>query len=215
MIKNNFLKRLFSSLFLFLIFYLILIVEDYIFIFFLISLLLISIYEWNNLVSKKLFKLVGILLLCFSFFTVYQIKNIDNNNIFIFIILICVGSDLGGYFIGNLLGGPKLTKISPNKTISGLIGGIFFSIIFCTIYKHLINFLFYEDKFNLLDFNLLVILLSLISQQGDLTMSYFKRKANLKDTGSILPGHGGILDRIDGMVFVFPFFYIFLIINFI
>ena len=122
---------------------------------------------------------------------------------FLYIISICFFTDLGGYFFGKIIGGKKLSKISPNKTVSGTIGSFVFSLV------PLIFFL----KFNYLnlEFNLkniiFCLLISLISQFGDLFISFLKRKANLKDTGNILPGHGGALDRVDGIIFAVPFSY--------
>jgi len=122
---------------------------------------------------------------------------------FLYIISICFFTDLGGYFFGKIIGGKKLSKISPNKTVSGTIGSFVFSVV------PLIFFL----KFNYLnlEFNLkniiFCLLISLISQFGDLFISFLKRKANLKDTGNILPGHGGALDRVDGIIFAVPFSY--------
>ena len=212
--KDNFLKRFLSSLILLAIFFFIIIVEKVFFIIFIIFLFIISIYEWNNLVKNKLLKLFGFIFLFFSYFTVQEIRNIDTHHtFFIFIISICVGSDLGGYIFGKLLGGPKLTKISPNKTYSGFIGGIICAILL----GYLSVFISCLSLFNCLSHNsnllLIIIFLSIISQIGDLIISFFKRKANLNDTGKIIPGHGGLLDRIDGMIFVFPIFYLFVINN--
>ena len=139
------------------------------------------------------------------------ISNIDLN-IFLIVILICVSTDIGGYVFGKFFKGPKLIKkISPNKTYAGMIGGYFLSIIsvyFFSIYSNLIskNFLYYfgQDEFYF------VLLISTISQIGDFTVSYFKRKSKVKNTGNILPGHGGLLDRVDGMIFAIPFAYIYL-----
>jgi phosphatidate cytidylyltransferase len=155
--------------------------------------------------------------LYFYFFHILQFKRLEilirNHTFFIFIISICVGSDLGGYIFGKLLGGPKLTKISPNKTYSGSIGGIICAILL----GYLSVFISCLSLFNCLSHNfnllLIIIFLSIISQIGDLIISFFKRKANLNDTGKIIPGHGGLLDRIDGMIFVFPIFYLFVINN--
>ena len=115
---------------------------------------------------------------------------------------------MGGYILGKLLKGPKLTKISPNKTYSGLIGGYIFSIIFMNIflnYSYLLNFK--KIEFDMMIF-IIVILVSSFSQVGDIIISYFKRLSKIKDTGKIIPGHGGILDRVDGMIFAFPFSYL-------
>ena len=127
-----------------------------------------------------------------------------NNNAIItliFLILICISTDIGGFIFGKLVGGKKLTQISPNKTYSGVFGSFFLSITFGYFY-----YIFYKN-YLLFDVNYLILIaiISLISQIGDLIISFLKRKAKIKDTGSILPGHGGILDRIDGILFALPF----------
>ena len=127
-------------------------------------------------------------------------------------------TDIGGYIFGKLLKGPKITKISPNKTYSGVIGGFIISLIG--------GFIFYENmsvnfSSNLKDsfgeyisFDLslaiFIMMISTISQIGDLIISYFKRLAKIKDTGKLLPGHGGLLDRIDGIIFAVPIAYLIL-----
>ena len=116
----------------------------------------------------------------------------------IFIISICILSDIGGFIFGKFFKGKKLTKISPNKTYSGMIGSFILSITFCIIYSYSISFVDFETIF------LLTILISFICQIGDLFISFLKRKAKIKDTGNILPGHGGVLDRIDGILFALP-----------
>ena len=117
----------------------------------------------------------------------------------IFLILICILTDIGGFIFGKLIGGKKLTKISPNKTYSGMLGAIIFSLLFGYLFYYQVNIL-------ILDINIFIfiIIISLISQLGDLMVSFLKRKAKMKDTGSILPGHGGILDRIDGILLAIP-----------
>jgi phosphatidate cytidylyltransferase len=118
-------------------------------------------------------------------------------------ISICFLTDIGGYVFGKLIGGKKLSKISPNKTISGTIGSFIFSIFPLIIFLNL-DYLNLEFDLNNI---LLCLLVSLISQLGDLIVSFFKRKAKIKDTGKILPGHGGVLDRVDGIIFAIPFTY--------
>ena len=118
-------------------------------------------------------------------------------------ISICFFTDIGGYTFGKIIGGKKLSNISPNKTISGTIGSFIFSIIPLIFFLNT-NYLDLELNINNVLFCLLV---SLISQLGDLFISFFKRKAKIKDTGKILPGHGGILDRVDGIIFAVPFSY--------
>ena len=127
--------------------------------------------------------------------------------IFIFYVLsICICSDIGGFIIGKTIGGKKLTKISPNKTISGSIGSFCFSILPLLLFYN-----FDQSKYSYSINNFLLCLeISLVCQLGDLFISYLKRKAKVKDTGNILPGHGGLLDRIDGIIFVIPFVQIYL-----
>ena len=146
-----------------------------------------------------------------SFYSAYIIRANDSNSLkfFLYILIVCVSTDIGGYIFGKIFKGPKLIKISPKKTYSGVIGGYLMSII---LYYLFIN-LNYGDEINSNDF-IFILLISTISQLGDITISYFKRLSKIKDTGKILPGHGGLLDRIDGMIFAFPAAYIiFKIIN--
>ena len=123
--------------------------------------------------------------------------------IFLFIIIICISNDIGGYFFGKFFKGPKLSKISPNKTYSGMLGGILLAIFFSYLLELSSDF---ENQKNLsnIDLAIIVLIISSISQIGDLIISFFKRICKIKNTGNILPGHGGLLDRIDGMIFVFP-----------
>ena len=116
----------------------------------------------------------------------------------VFVITICILTDIGGYLFGKTFKGKKLTKISPNKTYSGMIGSFFLTLLFTTTYNYTINFVDFKIIF------LISILISAISQIGDLLFSYLKRKSKVKDTGNVLPGHGGILDRIDGILFALP-----------
>ena len=204
--KSNFNKRLLSSIILLPILTLFIIKGSYLFNVLLICCLMISIYEWQKMSVNAYQKLSGILFLIISFLTIFILRNLDNGLfIFLLITLICISTDIGGFIFGNILKGPKLTKISPNKTYSGVLGSYLLSIILSIIFIDK-----FQHKFNIeeiLSFNLFlfVILISTISQIGDLTISYFKRVASIKDTGTIIPGHGGILDRIDGMIFSYPF----------
>ena len=123
---------------------------------------------------------------------------------FLYILSICFFSDIGGYIIGKLIGGKKLTKISPNKTISGSIGSFSFSILPLLFFYNYNQYEYFLSLNNLL----FCLILSLVCQSGDLFISYLKRKAKIKDTGFILPGHGGLLDRVDGLIFAVPFAYL-------
>ena len=208
MIKE-FEKRLLSSFILIPIAIFFIIQGSVFFIFFLSILFLASSYEWFNMSKKNnLLKLSGIIFLLFSFYTAFELREKYSFESFLAIIIICIFTDIGGYVFGKTFKGPKLTKISPQKTYSGVIGSFLLSLIAGLIF---INYLL-EDMINLntnaLTVLLVILLISLISQLGDLIISYFKRKAKLKNTGKILPGHGGLLDRIDGMIFVFPICYL-------
>jgi len=178
------------------------------FIFFLTVLFLATSYEWIKMNKENdSLKLLGIIFLFISFYTTLEIRENYNLNDFLLIITICIFTDIGGYLFGNIFKGPKLTRISPKKTYSGVFGGFLLSLIAGLIFT---NYFFIEKKIFNEDLFLLIIILfiSMISQIGDLIISFFKRKAKLKDTGKIIPGHGGLLDRIDGMIFVFPIFYL-------
>ena len=178
---------------------------------FIIICFVISVYEWHMMSKKKNYNLVGHFFLLLSFYSAYLVRNdLDESSLFIFlyILIICISTDIGGYLFGKIFKGPKLTKISPNKTYAGVFGGYFLSIFLSNI---LINYsnLFTNKYFHFDTGELIfVLIISTISQLGDIIISYFKRLSKIKDTGKLIPGHGGILDRIDGMIFAFPFFYI-------
>jgi phosphatidate cytidylyltransferase len=172
---------------------------------------IISFSEFFNLIKKvykKLFSRLILLTICFLVlllfnYSAYKIRIEYGEMVIIFILLICIFSDIGGYVVGKSVGGKKLTKISPNKTISGSVGSFLFSFFPIGIYG-LLSIITNKDffKFALDDKSIAVCLvLSLTCQIGDLLISFFKRKAKVKDTGKILPGHGGMLDRIDGIIF--------------
>ena len=207
MIKE-FEKRLISSIVLIPISIFFIVKGSEFFIFFLSVLFLATSYEWIKMNKKNDFlKLLGIIFLFISFYTTLEIKKNYNLNDFLLIITICIFTDIGGYLFGNIFKGPKLTRISPKKTYSGVFGGFLLSLISGLIFS---NYFSVEQKiFNKdLFFILIILFISMISQIGDLIISYFKRKAKLKDSGKIIPGHGGLLDRIDGMIFVFPICYL-------
>ena len=158
---------------------------------------------------KKKYHLAGYIFLIISFCSAYILRNNPSEEsglfLFIFVIIICISTDIGGYIVGRILKGPKLNKVSPNKTYAGMIGGFFLSVIAINIYINYSNFL-YDQSINLnYHIFIYVILISLVSQIGDIIISFFKRLSKIKDTGKIIPGHGGILDRIDGMIFAIPF----------
>jgi len=187
---------------------------SYILIVLLILASLISWIEFKGLISKifkkKNFKtnfyrkfLYGLSLLYLTLFSAIVFSGITQdyykiNMLYLFTICIC--SDIGGLLFGKIFKGKKLTKISPNKTIAGSLGSFMLSLCLVPIF----HFLLADQFLNLLSLILLATLVSFFCQIGDLFISYLKRKAKVKDTGDILPGHGGLLDRIDGMILAIP-----------
>jgi len=206
--NKEFKKRILSSIILLPIIIYLIIKGSFLFNFFILICFFISAFEWHKMTKNFLYKIFGFSFLIFSFYTIYKIRNDLPNDYddFLLIILVCVSTDIGGYIFGNIFKGPKLTKISPKKTYSGMIGGYLLSIIFANFF---LNNYFNRTTMELTgDTFILIILISTVSQIGDLIISYFKRLSNVKDTGKIIPGHGGLLDRIDGMIFAFPFSYL-------
>tara|TARA_Y100000816_G_scaffold67695_1_gene45156 strand:+ start:635 stop:1300 length:666 start_codon:yes stop_codon:yes gene_type:complete len=189
--------------------------------FFIIVMLLITFYEWHFLSLKKNYYLPGFIFIIFSFYTFYFIGNQGDTGslfhriYFFLILLICIATDIGGYVFGKIFKGPKITKISPNKTYAGMIGGFVLSIISASLYFNNLSFLSLSQSKGEMGIQIFFIVLSIsfVSQVGDLVISFFKRKSKIKNTGNIIPGHGGLLDRIDGMIFAFP--YSFLLMKYI
>ena len=178
-----------------------------------ISLIIISVVTWiefnsliykvfkkKNLIIKFLFKLLSLIYLSSLVFLILYIETeqIHLKICLIYSILVSIVTDIGGLLIGRTIKGKKLTKISPKKTISGSIGSFLFSLVLVPI--------FYNEllEYNLLYLIIITLLISLTSQVGDILISYLKRRAKVKDTSDILPGHGGFLDRIDGIIFALP-----------
>ena len=209
MIKKNFLYRTVSSIFLIPLIFLAIKVGSNVFNFLLITSFFICIYELKKFKINYLIKTVGFFFLIYSFYAIYLFRNSDNLfalSYFYIVTIICISVDIGGYVFGKLFKGPKLTKISPNKTYAGVFGAYFFSVLFTFFYLKFDNF----TSITNIEIIFFIMCISSISQIGDLIISFFKRQSNLKDTGSIIPGHGGLLDRIDGMIFAFPSSYLIL-----
>ena len=216
MMIKEFEKRLLSSLILIPIAIFFIIQGSVFFTFFLSILFLTTSYEWLKMSKKNnLLKILGIIFLLFSFYIAYKIREGESFKLFLFIVVICISTDIGGYIFGKIFKGPKLTKISPKKTYAGVIGSFLLSLVTGLSFIHY----FGKDPTKLntegLPLLLMILFISLVSQIGDLIISYFKRKAKLKDTGKIIPGHGGLLDRIDGLIFVFPALFILVLIIFL
>ena len=211
MIDNELQKRILSSIILLPITIFFIFKGSIFFLFFLSLIFLAVTYEWYNMnKNNKLIRIFGIIFLFFSFFIAFYLRE-NSFNFFLLIIVVCIFTDIGGYIFGKVFKGLKLTKISPNKTLSGVIGSFLISLIAGLIYLDYAGNreIFIKDHLKIF---LLILFISFVSQLGDLIISYFKRKANLKDTGKILPGHGGLLDRIDGLIFALPASYILILI---
>ena len=163
--------------------------------------------------KKKSYYLFGFIFLIFSFLTTIKLINFAGSYLyFLTIMLICISTDIGGYIFGKIFKGPRLTKISPKKTYAGMIGGYILSVIILSTFYSSKHFFNKPVEINI-DVFVFILLVSTISQIGDIIISYFKRLSKVKDTGKIIPGHGGLLDRIDGMIFAFPFSYLILELN--
>tara|TARA_B110000008_G_scaffold226326_1_gene227760 strand:+ start:383 stop:1072 length:690 start_codon:yes stop_codon:yes gene_type:complete len=222
--QKNLLKRIITSIFLLTLLFIINFSNQFIFLISILILGLIICIEANNIFAKLpetpfftkessnkrinfKFLILNLLTFCYIFFVFcnfsYEIHKIKSPTLFLYIVSICFFTDIGGYIFGKMIGGVKLTKISPSKTISGSAG----SFVFCIIPLILFLNLGYLDlKMNLNNI-IFCLVISLVSQLGDLFVSFFKRKAKIKDTGKILPGHGGVLDRVDGIIFAVPISY--------
>ena len=224
MMSQNLLQRLITSIILLSLLIFINFSHQYIFLLSILIIGLIVCLEANNLYSNLLatsnskkvfftnrlnikFIILNIVTFCYIFFIfcnlTYEIYKSEGPLFFLYVISICFFTDIGGYVFGKIIGGKKLSKISPNKTISGTVGSFIFSIIPLIV---VLNFNDLDLEFNLINI-VFCFLISVISQLGDLFISFIKRKAKIKDTGKILPGHGGVLDRLDGIIFAIPFSY--------
>ena len=213
-------KRILTSIILFITVIFSILVHKLVFILVLIVTLFICFDEWNKINNKYFnqkqknnweyffIQFVGLVYLFIFLGTSIALRgnNFESIIFFIIILCICICSDIGGYIVGKTIGGKKLTKISPNKTISGSIGSFIFSILPIFLFN-LQNYT--NVSFDILPKNILLcLIISLICQLGDLLISYFKRLNKVRNSGTILPGHGGLLDRIDGLIFAIPAVYI-------
>ena len=199
-------KRILSSIIIIPLSFFFIIKGSTFFILFITILFFIACLEWVKMTKRYDFKIFGIFFLLLSFYSVYLIREKSLFQ-FLMIFIICITTDIGGYIFGKIFKGPKLIKISPNKTYSGVVGGFLMSIAMAYLINTNFRVYFLENQnfLNDLYFVFAVFLVSCVSQIGDLIISFFKRSSNIKDTGNLFPGHGGLLDRIDGMIFVFPF----------
>lgn len=213
--SQNFFKRLLSSIILLPFSLFVVIKGSLLFNFLLIFCFIVSCYEWIMLSKNKSYKLYGFLYFLISFTLIYFLRNNLGNdyNYFLFVILICIFTDLGGYIFGKVIKGPKLTSLSPKKTFSGMIGGFILSqSIIILLFTSNFKIPYLTLKKTTLDIELIIFifLISSFSQIGDIIISYYKRQVNIKDTGKLIPGHGGLLDRLDGIILACPLSYLFL-----
>ena len=165
--------------------------------------LISKIFKKNTTKDKFLrffYKTISLFYLSFLVYFLILVEShyLDLKIYILYSVLVAIFSDVGGLIIGKIFKGKKLTKISPNKTISGSIGSFFFSLLLIPL------FIGQLTSINFLILILITLLISLISQLGDLFISFLKRKAKVKNTSDILPGHGGFLDRVDGIIFAIP-----------
>jgi len=206
--KSELSKRVFTSIILLI--FLIIVNFTKIFIFVVFILCFWICFEFSQM-FKKIFKtranywIFQMIAITYTFLIFAPISIVlhdlsDGPIFFLYLLLICIFTDIGGYIFGKLIGGKKITSISPNKTYSGSLGSFFLALIVGYLYYQIQNNLFLI-KINIYIF---IMLISLVSQIGDLLISFLKRKAKIKDTGSVLPGHGGVLDRIDGILLAVP-----------
>ncbi len=208
---TNFQKRILTSLIVLPLSFFFIVKGGYYLLFFLMLIFFIANYELFSVFTKKITILFIDLILILALFSIYLLGDTNEVSLklLIWFIVLTICSDVGGYIFGKVFKWRKLTKISPKKTLSGVLGSFILSLFSLFLVDNIsltssanINYL--EPKFFFL-----AIIFSLTAQAGDLTISYFKRLERIKDTGKILPGHGGIFDRIDGMMFVIILGYVF------
>ena len=215
---NNLQKRILTSLIILPLSILFIFKGGQLLLLFLFAVFFIANYELFSVFKKKAIILFLDLLLILSLFLIYYLRHFDSDSfkLLFWVIILCILSDVGGYFFGKTFNWKKLTKISPNKTLSGVLGSFLFSLfsVFFVYYlwkavvvkNGILNFFHISCcgsgiKLQEPKYLFLAIIFSLVVQMGDLTISYFKRLERIKDTGKTLPGHGGIFDRIDGLMF--------------
>ena len=209
---DEILKRIISSMVLLFLTFFCIIKGSYFFTILLVVIFLLSSVEWHNMSKNKSYYFFGFIYLIISLFCVFKLRFdfVSDASLFLLITIICILTDIGGFIFGKIFKGPKLIKYSPNKTYSGLIGSFFLAYTIIPL-NYFIDF---TSENSLLKISIFIFIVSGTSQLGDILISYFKRASKIKDTGSIIPGHGGILDRIDGMLFAFPMSYLMILFNY-
>ena len=213
---NNLQKRILTSIAIFPLSIFFIFQGGYLLLSFLLAIFFIANYELFSVFKKNSNILFLDLVLILALFSIYYLaENFLWLLLWVIILVIC--SDIGGYVFGKIFKWKKLTKISPKKTLSGVLGSFIFSLLSVFIIQIIVENLQAVPRDNFLEpeFFFLAIVFSLVAQAGDLTISYFKRLEKIKDTGKILPGHGGIFDRIDGLMFVVIATFVFYKLHFI
>lgn len=181
---------------------------------------LIALYEWYRLAGKSryrlLFLLLGLVYILVSFWSCYWIRTEYGIRYAILFVVMIWASDIGGYVFGKIIGGPKLAeKISPNKTWAGFAGAAIFPVLFANVYLHTYDYIYSHQtwegvtKISLAMF-IIGAIIGMVGQAGDLLISRFKRHVHVKDTGALIPGHGGILDRVDALMLAAPVYLFFI-----
>jgi len=216
---NELIKRVLTSLFLVNILFFCLYYSGFYLLSFLTLFYLISNYELIKNTKNLLFLLISNFFIILALFSFYTLRGDSSTSLLLicWILSATFLSDIGGYFFGKTFKGKKLTKISPNKTYSGSIGSIFLSTTSLIFLELIQKFLFEENLINFYEFKyfFITILISIVCQLGDLYVSFWKRKIKIKNISNLLPGHGGVLDRVDGLIFVLIFCFIINKIGFI
>jgi phosphatidate cytidylyltransferase len=209
-LKNNFIKRLASSIVILPILFVIIYYGNIFFLILLIIIAIISFYELKNISFNNLIFIFSLLILALFLYSSWQLRNLQNGfYLTFFVLFICILTDIGGYIFGKTFKGPKISRVSPNKTYSGVVGSFLLPIIIVIFFlTSNSNSEIYDKIIFLHNLNLffIIFIISLVSQLGDFMISYLKRKSNKKDTGNLIPGHGGLLDRIDGIIFATIFY---------
>ena len=176
---------------------------------FLYAVLILGNFEVFSVFKRKLSIIFLDIVLVISLLSILFLRNDTFASFFllIWLIILTICSDIGGYVFGKVFKWKKLTKISPKKTLSGAIGSFIFSLLSVFLVGFIFQIMSGLDATFLIKtkYFVLALIFSMVAQIGDLTISYFKRKAKIKDTGTVLPGHGGILDRVDGILVAIPF----------
>ena len=214
---NNLQKRILTSIIIFPLSIFFILMGGYFLLSFLLLIFFIANYELFSVFKKSSNILFLDLVLILSLFSIYYLAE-NSFWLLLWVVILVICSDIGGYVFGKIFKWKKLTKISPKKTVSGVLGSFMFSLLSVFIIQFIIEIIYtstLKDNFLAPEFFFLAIVFSLVAQAGDLTISYFKRLEKIKDTGKILPGHGGIFDRIDGLMFVVIVAFIFYKLHFI